>query len=283
MKRQKEKETGPVEKIYESESDDYAFASDEIVIQVDHVKRKFGDFYAVKDVTFDVKRGEVFGLLGANGAGKTTTFRMICGLLPPSEGALLVAGRGLRAAAAEARAQIGYMSQKFSLYGQLSVRENLDFFSGAYNLSGRRKRQRIQWAMDQFGLGEIAASTSGELPLGFKQRLALACALMHEPAILFLDEPTSGVDPMARREFWDQINQLAEHGVTVMVTTHFMEEAEYCDRLALMIAGEILALGTPAEVKNKARESSQKAIETMEEAFIVLIETRGGNGDGRRT
>ena len=279
LKRRKEKKTGPVETLSESKADEAAFASDESVIQVEHVKRRFGDFYAVKDVTFDVKRGEVFGLLGANGAGKTTTFRMICGLLPPSEGTLLVAGSDLRVAAAEARAQIGYMSQKFSLYGQLSVLENLDFFSGAYNLSGRRKRRRVQWAMEQFGLKEIAASTSGELPLGFKQRLALACALMHEPKILFLDEPTSGVDPMARREFWDHINQLAENGVTVMVTTHFMEEAEYCDRLALMIAGQILALGTPAEVKDKARKTSQKAIETMEEAFIALIESRTENDD----
>ncbi len=249
----------------------------EAVIVAERVRKKFGDFYAVKDVTFDVRRGEVFGLLGANGAGKTTTFRMICGLLPASEGTLRVAGRDLRTAAAEARAKIGYMSQKFSLYGQLSVLENLEFFGGAYNLKNRRKRERIEWALEQFDLKEIADSASVELPLGYKQRLALACALMHEPEILFLDEPTSGVDPMARREFWAHINGLAENDVTVMVTTHFMEEAEYCDRLALMMSGEILALGTPSEVKDQARSKGEGKIESMEEAFIALVEARGEN------
>ena len=216
------------------------------------------------------------GLLGDNGAGKTTTFRMICGLLPPSGGALFVAGKDLRKAAAEARARIGYMSQKFSLYGNLSVMENLVFFCGAYNLTGKRKKDRIEWAMENFDLRRIADSASGQLPLGYKQRLALACTLMHEPEILFLDEPTSGVDPMARREFWGHINQLAESGVTVMVTTHFMEEAEYCDRLVLMMAGEILAMGAPSDVKNEARKMDGRKIETMEDAFIALIESKNG-------
>ena len=247
---------------------------EQAAIRADHVGKKFGDFYAVKDVSFEVRRGEVFGLLGANGAGKTTTFRMLCGLLPASEGTLHVAGRDLRTAAAEARAKIGYMSQKFSLYGQLSVLENLQFFGGAYNLKNKRKQERIRWALEQFDLKEFGESASGELPLGFKQRLALACALMHEPEILFLDEPTSGVDPIARREFWTHINGLAENGVTVMVTTHFMEEAEYCDRLALMISGEILALGTPSDIKERAREEGKRRIDSMEEAFIALIEAR---------
>ncbi len=250
------------------------------VIDVDHVRRRFGDFYAVRDVTFEVGAGEVFGLLGANGAGKTTTFRMLCGLLPPSEGELRVAGRDLRKAAAEARGRIGYMSQKFSLYGNLSVLENLEFFSSAYNLKGKFRRERIDWAQDQFDLRNRADAASGQLPLGYKQRLALACALMHQPDILFLDEPTSGVDPIARREFWDQINALAESGVTVLVTTHFMEEAEYCDRLAIMVAGEILSLGTPAEIRKEAGEKSEREIRTMEEAFIALIETREGNSNG---
>jgi ABC-2 type transport system ATP-binding protein len=216
-------------------------------------------------------RGEVFGLIGANGAGKSTTFRMLCGLLPVSAGSLRVAGVDLRRAPAAARARIGYMSQKFSLYGNLTVRENLGFFSSAYNLTGTRRDSRIDWALKGFGLGDMADAVSITLPLGHKQRLAMACALMHEPDILFLDEPTSGVDPIARREFWHRINALAEEGVTVMVTTHFMEEAEYCDRLAVMSAGEILALGTPAYIRGKVRSSSMPE-PTMEDAFISLIE-----------
>ncbi len=252
----------------------------EPVIQVEHIKRKFGDFYAVKDVTFDVGSGEVFGLLGANGAGKTTTFRMLCGLLPVSEGSLKVAGLDLRKAAAKARARIGYMSQKFSLYGNLSVMENLRFFSSAYGLHGKRRRNRIDWALEQFDLADRAEAESGEMPLGYKQRLALACALMHEPEILFLDEPTSGVDPMARREFWRHINALARAGVTLLVTTHFMEEAEYCDRLAIMVAGEILALGTPRKIKHRAAEKADRKIEDIEDAFIALIERQAGKEGG---
>ncbi len=241
------------------------------VIEVRNVKRRFGDFYAVKGVTFAVERGEVFGLLGANGAGKSTTFRMLCGLLPASEGALRVAGLDLRRAAAVARARIGYMSQKFSLYGNLNVCENLRFFSSAYGLAGERQRQRLDWALEEFELAALADTVSLDLPLGHKQRLAMACALMHEPEILFLDEPTSGVDPLARRDFWSRINALAEQRVTVMVTTHFMEEAEYCDRLAIMADGEILALGTPEEIKRRQRSVEQPE-PTMEDAFIALIE-----------
>ena len=243
------------------------------VIDVKNVKRRFGDFYAVKGVTFRVDRGEVFGLLGANGAGKSTVFRMLCGLLPATEGRLRVAGVDLRRAAAAAREKVGYMSQKFSLYGNLSVCENLRFFSSAYNLSGQRQRDRTDWALDQFELGPMADVTSLDLPLGHKQRLAMACALMHEPAILFLDEPTSGVDPLARREFWRRINALAEQRVTVMVTTHFMEEAEYCDRLAIMADGEILAIGTPEEIKKRER-TAERLEPTMEDAFVALIESK---------
>ncbi|HUW50625.1 MAG TPA: ATP-binding cassette domain-containing protein [Sulfuricella sp.] len=243
------------------------------VIEVDQLERRFGTFRAVKGVSFAVSRGEVFGLLGANGAGKTTTFRMLCGLLPPSGGRLRVAGVDLRHAPAAARARIGYMSQKFALYGHLSVMENLRFFSSAYGLSRKQAEQRMHWAMDEFDLASLANSASGDLSLGYKQRLALACALMHEPEILFLDEPTSGVDPLARREFWQRINTLAEQGVTIMVTTHFMEEAEYCDRLAIMAAGEILTIGTPTAIKQHARTETLPD-PTLEDAFIGLIEAR---------
>jgi ABC-2 type transport system ATP-binding protein len=252
-----------------------SFEAGKPVIEVHNLQRRFGSFYAVKNVTFSVAKGEVFGLLGANGAGKSTTFRMLCGLLPPSGGTLRVAGADLRLAAAAARARIGYMSQKFSLYGNLSVAENLRFFANVYGanvngLSGQKGMNRIDWALQEFELKDMAEYNSGDLSLGYKQRLALACALMHEPEILFLDEPTSGVDPLARREFWARISALAERGVTVMVTTHFMEEAEYCDRLAIMAAGEILTMGTPASIKAQAR-SEQLPEPTMEDAFVALI------------
>ena len=243
----------------------------EAVIQVSNLQRRFGDFYAVRDVSFEVAPGEVFGLLGANGAGKTTTFRMLCGLLPASGGSVSVAGYDLRHAAASARARIGYMSQKFSLYNNLTVRQNLRFFASTYGLSGRRRRSRIEWALEELDLREATDTDAMDLSLGYKQRLALACALMHDPDILILDEPTSGVDPIARREFWHWINTLAERGVTVMVTTHFMEEAEYCDRLAIMAEGRILALDTPRSVKARAR-SEELPDPSMEDAFIALIE-----------
>jgi ABC-2 type transport system ATP-binding protein len=195
---------------------------------------------------------------------------MLCGLLPASNGRLRVAGVDLRIAAAKARAQIGYMSQKFSLYAQLSVRQNLEFFSSAYGLRNKQRRNRINWAIQQFELEAVAERASGDLPLGYKQRLAMACALMHEPEILFLDEPTSGIDPLMRREFWSRINKLAAQGVTVLVTTHFMEEAEYCDRLVIMVEGDILTTGTPAEIKQQVRSKSQPE-PTMEDAFIHLI------------
>jgi ABC-2 type transport system ATP-binding protein len=219
-----------------------------------------------------VRRGEVFGLLGANGAGKSTTFRMLCGLLPASAGSLRVAGFDLRRAAAIARARIGYMSQKFSLYQDLTVRQNIDFFASVYGLAGERRAVRMRRVLEEFELEPLAGRVSGELSLGFKQRLALACALMHEPEILFLDEPTSGVDPIARREFWARIGALARAGVTVMVTTHFMEEAEYCDRLAIMVAGRILAMGEPGEIKNRAR-SQETPEPTLEDAFVHVVES----------
>jgi ABC-2 type transport system ATP-binding protein len=244
---------------------------DAVVIRVDGLRRRFGDFWAVDGVDFQIRRGEIFGLLGANGAGKTTTFRMLCGLLPASAGHLEVAGVDLRHAASAARARIGYMSQKFSLYGNLSVAQNLDFFASAYGLSGSSRRQRIEWALAEFELTDSADQLSADLPLGYKQRLAMACALMHRPEIIFLDEPTSGVDPLARREFWQRINALARQGVTVLVTTHFMEEAEYCDRLAIMAAGRILAMDEPVAIKALAK-SADNPEPSMEDAFIRLVE-----------
>jgi ABC-2 type transport system ATP-binding protein len=243
----------------------------EVVVEVRDLVRRFGVFTAVDRVNFEVHSGEIFGLLGPNGAGKTTTFRMLCGLLPASSGTLRVAGVDLRRARASARQRIGYVAQKFSLYGQLSVSENLGFFAGAYGLHGRRRRERIGWAMREFELTEFARLPSGELPGGYKQRLAMAAALLHEPEILFLDEPTSGADPLARREFWRRITALAEQGVTVIVTTHFLVEAEYCDRVAIMDAGRVLAQGTPAYLRNRV-PASAGGVPTMEDAFIAIVE-----------
>lgn len=237
------------------------------VIIVRDLVRQFGDFTAVASTSFDVKRGEIFGLLGPNGAGKTTTFRMLCGLLPATSGHLEVAGMNLRTARAQARARIGYVSQKFALYGNLSVRENLTFFGSAYGLSGKHLTQQIEASLAQFSLDPQAIS--GEMPGGFKQRLSMAAALLHEPEIVFLDEPTSGIDPLARRAFWYTIGELANKGITIIVTTHFMEEAEYCDRIAIQDAGKMLALGTPQEVRQQAGLAHAA---DMNAAFIAIVE-----------
>ncbi len=245
--------------------------NEELVVEVHNLTRKFGSFIAVNNVTFQVHRGEIFGLLGPNGAGKSTTFRMLCGLLPASSGTLSVAGMDLRYARASARQRIGYVAQKFSLYRQLTVMENLQFFAGAYGLRGSNKSERLDWALEQFDLRSEAGLTCGGLPEGYKQRLAMACALMHQPDILFLDEPTSGVDPLARREFWRRISSLADQGVTVIVTTHFMEEAEYCDHMVIMVDGQVLATGTPADIRGRA--STPEVMEpTMENAFVAIVE-----------
>jgi len=245
--------------------------ADGVAVEVSGLRRRFGDFVAVDDVSFKVRRGEIYGLLGPNGAGKSTTFRMLCGLIPASGGTLRVAGADLRASRAEARARLGYVAQKFSLYGDLSVDENLDFFASAYGLRGARKRERIEWAKAQFELGSLAGLPSGQLPGGYKQRLAMAAALLHEPEILFLDEATSGADPLARREFWGRITALSEQGVTVIVTTHFMEEAEYCDRIIIMDGGVALAEGSPGEIRARAKRRDDSE-PTMEDAFIAIVE-----------
>jgi ABC-2 type transport system ATP-binding protein len=250
----------------------------EVAVHVHNLARKFGAFTAVDHISFDVHRGAIFGLLGPNGAGKTTTFRMLCGLLPATDGELRVAGADVRTARASARAHLGYVAQKFSLYGTLTVAENLDFFASAYGLRGPRKSARIAWAIEQFELGPHAKDPSGQLPGGFKQRLAMAAALLHEPQILFLDEPTSGADPLARRAFWRRITALAEQGVTIIVTTHFMQEAEYCDRIAIMDAGKVLAEGPPGEIRHLA-DKQEGEEPSMEDAFIAVVErSRKQNG-----
>ncbi len=258
--------TGPVKAEMVSEQNN-GNDSDKPVIVVKDLVRKFGDFTAVANTSFDVERGEIFGLLGPNGAGKTTTFRMLCGLLPATSGQLEVAGMNLRTARAKARARIGYVSQKFALYGNLSVRDNLTFFGGAYGLSGEKLNSQIEASLKQFELSPDAIS--GELPGGFKQRLSMAVALLHEPEIVFLDEPTSGIDPLARRLFWYTIGELANKGITIIVTTHFMEEAEYCDRIAIQDAGKLLALGTPKEVRQQAGLDHTADMNT---AFIAIVE-----------
>lgn len=237
------------------------------VIVVKDLVRTFGDFTAVANTSFDVYRGEIFGLLGPNGAGKTTTFRMLCGLLPASSGVLEVAGMNLRTARAQARAKIGYVSQKFALYGNLSVLDNLKFFGGAYGLSGKHLKQQIDKALLQFELKPHAKSS--DLPNGFKQRLSMAAALLHQPEIVFLDEPTSGVDPLARRSFWYTIGELANQGMTIIVTTHFMEEAEYCDRIAIQDAGKLLAIGTPQQIRGMAQ---LEGVNDMNSAFFAIVE-----------
>ena len=245
----------------------------EPVIEVKNLVRKFGEFVAVRDTSFTVRKGEVFGLLGPNGAGKTTTFRMLCGLLPATSGSLSVAGVNLRDARAAARRHIGYVSQKFALYGNLDVDENLRFFAGAYGLRGQGAKARIAAVIDQFALQSLRSTPSGQLPGGYRQRLAMAAALLHEPQILFLDEPTSGADPLARREFWRRITALSEAGTTIVITTHFMEEAEYCDRIVIQDAGKVLALGTPQQVREQASDAGDPSAARlgMEEAFIHIV------------
>ena len=243
--------------------------SGEVMVRTRGLCKVFDGFEAVKGLTFDVHEGEIFGLLGPNGAGKSTTFRMLCGLLRVSSGEASVAGQDLRRSRARARAHLGYMAQRFSLYTQLTVFENLRFFGRVYGLSGKRLQERIDWAYDEFGLETWRDKPAGGLPGGYKQRLAMAAALLHKPGILFLDEPTSGVDPLARREFWLRINSFAEDGVTVVVTTHFMEESEYCDRMLIMSHGETLAMGTPDEIRGLVR-SEDNPEPTIEDAFIAL-------------
>lgn len=223
-------------------------------VSVTSLTRRFGSFTAVDDVTFDVAPGEIFGFLGPNGAGKTTTIKMLTGLVPPTSGDGRVAGLDIRTQRPAIRRSIGYMSQLFSLYADLTVEENIGFFAGLYNVPTARRAERRDWVLEMAGLTEHRRRLTMELPLGWKQRLALGCAVLHEPPVLFLDEPTSGVDPIARRAFWELINTLADSGTTVFVSTHYMEEAEYCHRLALMNRGKLIALDTPQSLRRSLQE-----------------------------
>ena len=239
-------------------------------VEIENLTKKFGSFTAVDNISFKVEKGEVFGLLGPNGAGKSTTFKIMCGLLQATSGTARVSGVDLIKAAAVARERIGYMAQKFSLYGDISVVDNLKFFGGVYGLEGTSLDQSVSSAIEQFQLAEYVNSKANTLPLGFKQRLSMACSTMHNPGILFLDEPTSGVDPLTRREFWGRINAMVERGVSIVVTTHFMDEAEYCDRIALIFAGRMIACDTPDKIKLSVA-STELPDPTLEEAFIELI------------
>ena len=242
--------------------------SGQVDIEVKELVRRFGDFTAVDKTSFQVQRGEVFGLLGPNGAGKTTTFRMLCGLLPLTSGFLSVAGVNLRTARTRARGNIGYVAQKFSLYGDLTVKENLSFFGGVYGLDKERLKQRIEDVLTEFGLTGRENMAAKDLPGGYKQRLAMAASLLHEPQILFLDEPTSGIDPLARRSFWQKIAELSLQGKTIVITTHFMEEAEYCDRFMIQDHGRLIAIGTPAEIRQRYGSEDM----SMNEIFIRIVE-----------
>jgi ABC-2 type transport system ATP-binding protein len=225
--------------------------STEPIVVVENLEKRFGEFRAVAGISFSVARGEIFGFLGPNGAGKSTTIRMLCGLLTPTSGTGRVAGFDIRRETELIKNRIGYMSQKFSLYDELTVEENIDFYSGIYCLQAEKKASRKDWVLHMAGLTEHRHSRTGVLSGGWKQRLALGCAVLHEPPILFLDEPTSGVDPNSRRQFWDLIYELAGQGVTVFVTTHYMEESEYCDRLGIIYRGELIALGRPRDLKTQ--------------------------------
>lgn len=220
-------------------------------VAVTDLVKKFGDFVAVDNISLEARKGEIFGFLGANGAGKSTTIRMLCGLLQPTSGKALVGGFDVATQAEEVRQSIGYMSQKFSLYNDLTISENLNFFAGMYSVNRSELKKRLGWAIDMAGLRGREDTLTGTLAAGWKQRLALGCAVLHRPPIVFLDEPTSGVDPISRRQFWNMIHQMASEGVTVFVTTHYMDEAEYCNRLVLIHRGRIIASGSPLELKQK--------------------------------
>jgi len=234
------------------------------VIEARALTRKFGDFTAVDQITFSVDAGEIFGFLGANGAGKTTAMRMLIGLLRPSAGEATVAGRDVYKQAEQIKRHIGYMSQKFSLYEDLTVRENIQFYGGIYGLTNRQLRQKSRRLIEELSLENAAGQLVRSLPLGWKQKLAFSVAIMHDPEIVFLDEPTGGVDPITRRQFWEMIYQAADRGMTVFVTTHYMDEAEYCDRVSIMVEGRIAAMDQPSVLKAHYR------VESMDDVFLQL-------------
>lgn len=244
---------------------DYKAPDVELTVEADNLEKRYGSFYAVKNNTFKIKKGEIFGLLGPNGAGKSTSFKMMCGLAKPTSGTARIMGIDIIKHPAKARSNLGYMAQKFSLYGSLTVRQNLNFFALVYGISILKRKAKVDEIIEVFGLKEYEKCPAEELPLGLKQRLSMAAALIHNPPVLFLDEPTSGVDVLTRRDFWNHITSLAKKGVTILVTTHFMDEAEFCDRISLFYKGQTVAVGTPKELKQKAGAND------METAFINLI------------
>ncbi|HSR12879.1 MAG TPA: ABC transporter ATP-binding protein [Thermodesulfobacteriota bacterium] len=254
---------------------------EDLSVEVDDLVKKFGSFTAVNHISLQVRKGEIFGFLGPNGAGKSTTIRMLCGILSPTAGRGRVGGFDVFRQAEKIKENIGYMSQKFSLYEDLTVEENLDFFSGIYRLSRAAAAQRKEWALSMAGLGERRKDLTRTLAGGWKQRLALGCAILHEPSILFLDEPTSGVDPLSRRRFWDLIYGMSGKGVTVFVTTHYLDEAEYCDRLALIDRGKIIALGTPAELKSRQMPQAVWELETEDFTRSLEVLNRAISEDPR--
>ena len=263
-------------------------------VTVRDIEKRFGSFVAVNKVSFDVAKGEIFGFLGPNGAGKSTTIRMLCGILAPTAGTGTVAGFDVLSEAEKIKAHIGYMSQKFSLYEDLTVEENIDFYSGIYRIPREKKAARKEWVIEMADLNERRHSRTGILSGGWKQRLALGCAVLHEPPIIFLDEPTSGVDPISRRKFWDLIYELSGKGVTVFVTTHYMDEAEYCDRLGLIYRGALIALGTPEALKTDFMQEDvleekgfpiqrlERIIPSLEDVFVSLIESRDRAGQAQK-
>ena len=247
--------------------------SREIVIKTDKLTKEFGDFTAVDAITFEVEKGEIFGFLGANGAGKTTAMRMLCGLSIPTSGSATIAGFDVYKDTEKIKAKIGYMSQKFSLYEDLTIRENINFFGGIYGLSNKVLKKESESLINELGLKEEANKLVGSLPLGWKQKLAFSVAIIHKPSIVFLDEPTGGVDPITRRQFWDMIYKASESGITVFVTTHYMDEAEYCNRVSMMVDGVIAALDTPSNLKK------QFNVETMDDVFYYLARTAQRKSD----
>jgi drug efflux transport system ATP-binding protein len=255
-------------------------------VVIEDLVKRFGDFVAVDHISLETRKGEIFGFLGPNGAGKSTTIRMLCGLLIPTSGHAIVAGYDVAREPESVRQNIGYMSQKFSLYNDLKVIENLRLFAGLYTVPSNKLKERIDWALEMANLKGQENLIVGTLPGGWKQRLALGCAVLHRPPIIFLDEPTSGVDPISRRQFWDLIHTMAGDGVTVFVTTHYMEEAEYCNRLALIYRGKMVALGTPSELKQKYMKGELllvecdplgPAVEALQSASIVMDAAVFGN------
>jgi ABC-2 type transport system ATP-binding protein len=236
----------------------------DISVNVQQLTKKFGKFTAVDHISFEVRQGEIFGFLGANGAGKTTTIRMLCGLLRPTSGEAWVHGFNINHDSEQIKKNIGYMSQKFSLYNDLTVEENITFYGGIYGLNNKNLKQRNGWTLEKLNLVDQRRTITREIPLGWKQRLALGCAILHNPPILFLDEPTSGVDPISRREFWGLINELAQQGTTIFVTTHYMDEAEYCNRLSIMHQGRITTIGAPRTLKQQYNKAS------IEDVFVSL-------------